>query len=84
MDNLTQQFASDFMSEFEAEAREQVKIVREYRVYSGANKDYHQRAKIAATFIAAFTRQYASITNRVAMGFAMQRYADQKKALPSG
>ena len=69
------------MDDFEAEAHKSLKDVRAALTYQGSNKEYLQRAKIAATIIASYTRHYASLTNREALSFAIQRYNEQK-ALP--
>lgn len=71
------------MDDFERVAHESLKEVRAYLSYQGSNKEYLQRAKISATVIAGYTRHFASLTNRDALSFAVRRYNDEQKALPS-
>jgi len=67
------------IEEFEEVALEGLKKLREYFKYEGDNPRYFQKAKVAATAIAAYTRVRASESNRMAVEFMSQK---REEALP--
>ena len=62
----------NFIEEAEEVALEGLKAMRAYLAYQGENKQYLQKAKIGAAAATAFTRHYASITNREMVSAAME------------
>lgn len=64
---------NDLVDELEDVAREGLKAMRAYLTYQGGNKEYLQKAKVGGTAVAAYTRHFASLTNRDALGLALKR-----------
>lgn len=52
-----------FVEALEAEAVEQLDLIREYRTYQGTNPDYKARAKMAIGVIGAYVRLRATMAN---------------------
>lgn len=70
--------AKVFIDEAEEVAFEGLKVMKAYLVYQGSNKEYLQKAKVGAAAVQAYTRHYASLTNREALRLA----ADKHQQLP--
>lgn len=62
-----------FIDEAEEVALEGLKAMKAYLVYQGSNKEYLQKAKVGAAAATAYTRHYASLTNREALKLASER-----------
>lgn len=73
--------AKTFIDEAEEVALEGLKAMKAYLAYQGENKDYLQKAKIGAAAATAFTRHYASITNREMVSLAMEKTERKPKRL---
>ena len=52
-----------FIEQLEAEAVEQIAVIRQHRVYQGKNSDYAGRAKVAIGIIGAYVRLRATMAN---------------------
>lgn len=75
--------SDDTMEQFEEVALEGLKKLREFFKYEGDNPRYFQRAKVAATAIASYTRIRASESNRMAVELMAEKQArEDAKALP--
>jgi hypothetical protein len=73
----------EFIEESEDVAFMGLKAMREYLAYMGTtNKEYLQRAKIGAQAVQAYTRHYASLTNREALRITQERQARELAAVP--
>lgn len=76
-----------FIDNLEAEASEQLDVVRAARVYQGSNPDYKAKAKIAIGIIGAYVRLRATIANERSNALIEQRLLrelpDTPKRLPA-
>ena len=52
-----------FVEALESEAGEQLQAIREFRLYSGSNVEYHKRAKMAIGVIGSYVRLRATMAN---------------------
>jgi hypothetical protein len=62
-----------YMDEAEAIAMEGMKQIRAFFAYQGADAKYFQKARIGAVTIGAYSRLYATQTNRMALLQAAKR-----------
>lgn len=70
------------IEQFEEAALEGLKKLREFFKYEGDNPRYFQRAKVAASTIAAYTRLRASESNRLAVELMAER-SDHELGVPA-
>lgn len=72
-----------FVDELAAEAGEQLKELRKYRIYAGTSSEPKARAKLAVGVIGAYVRLRATLANERAIDLAMERLsAPERPALP--
>lgn len=77
--------SDDTIDQFEEVALEGLKKLREFFKYEGSDPRYLQKAKVAATAIAAYTRVRASESNRMAVELMAEKQgANDSKVLPAG
>lgn len=70
---------ADFINEAENVALIGLKRMREYLNYEGGNKEYLHKAKVGAAAVTAYTRHFASLTNRQMVELAMRKTGDRKR-----
>lgn len=76
--------SDDTIEQFEEVAVEGLKKLREFFKYEGSEARYMQKAKVAATAIAAFTRLRASESNRMAIELMAEKQgAVEARTLPT-
>jgi hypothetical protein len=75
--------ARSFLEEHEEVAREGLRAMKEFLLYSGRNPppDYLQRAKVGAVAVGSYTRLRATMANEKALVLMERR---QSRALPTG
>lgn len=71
-----------FVKALEAEAIEQLSLIREYRNYEGNNPDYKNRAKAALGVIGAYVRLRATMANEHSNELIAQRMLGGYGSLP--
>lgn len=76
--------SDDTIEQFEEVALEGLKKLREYFKYEGSDPRYLQKAKVAATAVAAYTRVRASESNRMAVELMAEKQGSERPALPVG
>lgn len=54
---------NEFVVALEAEAKDQLQAIREFRTYQGSNPEYHKRAKMAIGVIGNYVRLRATMAN---------------------
>lgn len=74
--------SDDAMEQFESVALEGLKKLREYFKYEGSTPGVYQKAKVAATAIAAYTRLRASESNRMAVELMTEKFEQEQTVLP--
>lgn len=62
-----------YMDEAEAIAMEGMKQIRAFFAYQGSDARYFQKARLGAATIGAYSRLYATQTNRMALQLAAKR-----------
>jgi hypothetical protein len=64
-----------FIDALEDEAKEQLALIRAYRVYEGTNTEYRSKAKMALGVIGSYVRARATIANEKSNDLIERRLA---------